>query len=182
MGAFSYGILPRHLSGAVGVMGDSAYDFDFTRIDGEGQQSRVLVVERAEHLTHLLEDVPTEPLLIVHMALNARQALRRLASGFYDAVVVHLPLAQTTAAELYRVIAWVDRKQADRLVFVAPDLSDPATRKFLSEARRPFLTKPVEAYDLYQLVLRVAEGAPPHPSIAQDDLPGSPGQRPGDAT
>lgn len=182
MGAFSYGFLPRHLSGGRGMVGDSAYDIDLTRVDGRGQQTRVLVVERTDYLTRLLEDGGTRPRLTVHMALNARHALNRLASGFYDAIVVHLPLARTSAEEFYRVIAYVDRKQADRLVFVTADLSDPATRKFLREARRPFLTNPVEASDLCQLVLRVAQGAPPNPSAVQDDLPGSPGQRPANAT
>lgn len=140
--------------------------------DRSSESFRVLVVERDEYAIRLLEEARTELRLTLDLAMNARQALRRLATGFYDAVVVNLPLARTSAEELYRVVARADRKQADRLVFLTPDLNEVATRRFLREAGRPFLTKPVAASELHDLVVRVAIGAAGHlPSWAEPDRP-----------
>jgi hypothetical protein len=71
-------------------------------------------------------------------------------------VVVDLPVARSSAEDLYRGIQDLETDHAHRLVFLASDLHDTGTRKLLARAGRPFLTKPADGRELYELVVRVA--------------------------
>lgn len=108
------------------------------------------------HLRRLLERTPLNGDLSVESARDVRQALRRLEDGFYHAVLIELPAPRVGPRELFEHVNGHDPQQARRLVFLANDSLDTTTLRFLSEAGRPYLTKPVEPPELMDLVIRVA--------------------------
>lgn len=124
-----------------------------------GAPMRVLVVEGAEYAGGLLRESGDPSMLHIESARDPRQALRQLRNEFYHAVVVELPHPSMSAEDLFRSVVAFDVEQAVRIVFLANDLSDPATRRFLTDAGQPFLTRPVDANELQDMVLRVALGA-----------------------
>jgi CheY-like chemotaxis protein len=127
-------------------------------LEAQGFPLRVLVIGASAHTPGLLQQVGEVTGLGVETAWDPREALRRLREQSYDVVVVDLPYPQMTAEELFMAIVDVDPEQAGRVVFLANDLSDPATRRFLTEAGRPFLTQPVDQHQVYDLVMRVGLG------------------------
>jgi CheY-like chemotaxis protein len=124
-------------------------------LETHGVGVRVLVIEGSGHTAGLLEEVATLTGLSVELARDPREGLRRLRGDVYDVIVVDLPPPHMTPEELFRRIVAVDLEQACRVVFIANDLGDAATRKFLTDAGRPFLTQPVDPAELYDLIVRV---------------------------
>jgi CheY-like chemotaxis protein len=120
-----------------------------------GTPLRVLVVESAAHAARLLREADSSGGIGVEAARDPAEALQRLQERGFDAVVIDLPGQQQVAEELFHRIADIDPRLAGRVVFLAGDLSDPATRRFLTAAGRPFLTHPVDPTQLYDLVIRV---------------------------
>jgi DNA-binding response OmpR family regulator len=91
----------------------------------------------------------------IELARNPRQALRRMKRQFYDTVVIELGTPQIPPDDLFRDIVAIDLEQAVRTIFLVSDLGETATRRFLTEVGRPFLTQPVDPAELHDLVLRV---------------------------
>ena len=127
-----------------------------------GTPARVLVIEGSDYAGELLRAREEESGIEVVSARDPRHALKQLQNEFYDAVVVELPHPAMSAGELFRSVISFDLEQALRIVFIASDLSDPETRRFLTQAGRPFLTRPVDLEELHELVLRVASAARPY--------------------
>ncbi len=123
-----------------------------------GLPLRVLVVEGADYAGDLLSESGSPSLFHIESTRDPRQAVRQMRNEFFDAVVVELPHPTMPAEELFRSVIAFDIEQALRMVFIAADLSDPGTRRFLTQAGRPFLTRPVDPIELHNLVLRVALG------------------------
>jgi DNA-binding response OmpR family regulator len=123
--------------------------------EAQGVPLRVLVVEASGYSAGLLEEVSHLTGLVVELSRNPRAAVDRLQSEFYDAVVIDLPPPLMPPEELFRRIVAIDLEQAVRVVFLVNDLGDPETRKFLTDAGRPWLTQPVDPAELHELVLRV---------------------------
>jgi DNA-binding response OmpR family regulator len=124
-------------------------------LETHGVAVRVLVIEGSGYTAGLLEEIAALTGLSVELTRDPRDGLRRLRGDWYDAVVVDLPAPHMTAEDLFRRIVAIDLDQARRVVFIANDLGEPATLKFLTDAGRPFLTQPVDPLELYDLILRV---------------------------
>lgn len=125
-------------------------------LEAAGIPLRVLVLEPMGHNAGLLEEVAELTGLTVELVRDPRTTLSRLENDRYDAVVIELPAPGMASIDLFRAIVAIDIDQACRVVFLVNDLSDAATRKFLTDAGRPFLTMPVDPAELYDLVVRVA--------------------------
>lgn len=124
-------------------------------LDTTGIPLRVLVIEPMGHNAAILQEIGALAGFSVDLVRDPRAAARLLQDDSYDVIVVDLPPPHMTATELFRSILAVDIGQACRVVFLVNDLGDPSTRKFLTDAGRPFLTLPVDPAELYELVLRV---------------------------
>ena len=124
-------------------------------LDAAGIPLRVLVVEPLGHNAAILQEIGTLTGLSVELVRAPHEAIRRLQDTAFDVIVIELPPPHVTAEELFRGIVALDLEQACKVVFLVNDLGDPATRKFLTDAGRPFLTQPVDPAELYDLVLRV---------------------------
>jgi CheY-like chemotaxis protein len=125
-------------------------------LESAGIPLRILVLEPMGHNAGLLEDVGALTGMAIELVRDPRTMLSRLENDRYDAVVIELPPPGMASIDLFRAIVGIDIDQACRVVFLVNDLSDAATRKFLTDAGRPFLTMPVDPAELYDLVVRVA--------------------------
>jgi DNA-binding response OmpR family regulator len=125
-------------------------------LDATGIPLRVLVVEPMGYCAAILKEIGALAGFSVDLVRDPRSAARLLQNDSYDVIVVDLPPPHMTATELFRSILAVDIGQACRVVFLVNDLGDSGTRKFLTDAGRPFLTLPADPTELYELVLRVA--------------------------
>ncbi|UCC48980.1 MAG: hypothetical protein JSV41_02050 [Gemmatimonadota bacterium] len=127
-------------------------------LEAYGIPLRVLVIEASAYTAGLLQDVGSPTGLSVEVARDPRGAVRRLRQEFFDAVVIDLPTPHITAQDLFSEIVAINLEQAARTVFLASDLGDTATRKFLTGVGRPFLTQPADPIELFDLVMRVGLG------------------------
>ena len=124
-------------------------------LDALGSPLRVLVIGSSNYTPDMIKEVGEAGGLGVDVARDPRDAIQRMQDQFYDVVVVDLPNPQMTAEGLYTYIGEVNPEQAERVVFFANDLNDPSTLRFLTEAKRPFLTQPVDPHQVYDLMMRV---------------------------
>jgi DNA-binding response OmpR family regulator len=127
-------------------------------LEAYGIPLRVLVIEASAYTAGLLQDVGSLTGLSVEVARDPRGAVRRLRQEFFDAVVIDLPTPHISAQDLFREIVAINLEQAARTVFLASDLGDTPTRKFLTDVGRPFLTQPADPIELFDLVMRVGLG------------------------
>lgn len=121
----------------------------------DGAALRILVVEGNGHTWGLLQDTIARGGIIVDLAREPRAALASVRERPYDVILIDLATPGVTDRELFDQIEAVDLEQSQRVVFLVHDLSDPSTRRFLTEARRPYLTHPADAADLCDLVFRI---------------------------
>ena len=124
-------------------------------LDAVGSPLRVLVIGSSNYTPDMIKEVGAAGGLGVDVAHDPRDAIQHMQDQFYDVVVVDLPNPQMTAEGLYTYIGEVNPEQAERVVFFANDLNDPSTLRFLTEAKRPFLTQPVDPHQVYDLMMRV---------------------------
>ncbi len=127
-------------------------------LEAVGAPFRVLVIEASAYSAGLLRDTAAPAGLSVDVARDPWEALDRLGEDMYNVVVIDLPNSQVSGEELYSSIVKLDEDQASRVIFLVNDLTDPATRRLLTAAGRPFLTQPVDPLQLYDLVVRVGLG------------------------
>ena len=124
-------------------------------LEAFGVELRVLFIDSSGYSAGLFKDYVGQSGMEIDLARNPRQALRRLKKHFYDVVVIELPTPQIPPDDLFRDIVAIDLEQAVRVIFMVNDLGESSTRKFLTDAGRPFLTQPVDPAELHDLVLRV---------------------------
>ena len=124
-------------------------------LETAGIPLRVLVVESLNHTSSVLQEIGAVTGMTVESERDARVAVERLRDEQFDVIIIHLPPPQMKPAELFRDIVAIDVEKAFRIIFLVNDLSDSDTRKLLTDAGRPFLTRPVASTALYDLVVRV---------------------------
>lgn len=127
-------------------------------LEPQGLPLRVLVLESSSRSGAILQELSASAGFTVECARHPDDVLSRLRADFFDVIVIELPSSLLTPDDLYGRIADISADQAYRIVFLANDLSDPETRRFLTAAGRPFLTSPVDPGELNDLVLRIGLG------------------------
>lgn len=127
-------------------------------LEATGMPLRVLVIEANDRAARMLRETDAVSGLVVESVRDPRQAPQRLRNEFYDVIVIDLPPPQVSPQDLFREIVAAGREQAGRVIFLARDLGEPAIRRFLTRAGRPFLTEPVDPAELRDLVRRVGIG------------------------
>ena len=127
-------------------------------MEAHGAPFRVLLIGAGGYSAGLLHEVAAASGLGVDVTRDPHEALLRMRDELFDVVIIDLPNPQVSAEEIYRGILDANLELAEKVVFLANDLSDPATRRFLADAGRPFLTQPFESAQLYDLVMRVGLG------------------------
>jgi CheY-like chemotaxis protein len=115
---------------------------------------RILVADDDDELVSMIERIFPEEHEIVHVS-NGLAALERIAIGrTFNLVMCELRLPDIGGDEVHRRLAECAPTTAERMVFLTDDPA--AHRSFLSRVRNSYLTKPVSATALRQLIVDFA--------------------------
>jgi len=124
--------------------------------DVVAQGARVLCVDDefliGEVVTRILE---SQLECLVHHVDSGAEALRRLETTDYDAIIVDFVMPNMDGGQLYRRIAKERPEMLPRLLFTTGDTLTPATLDFIAESGRPLLEKPFGLPELTAAVRRV---------------------------
>lgn len=96
----------------------------------------------------------------VTLAADGEQALDRLASERFDAVIVDLNMPRVSGRALYERTMTTAPDQAGRFVFVTGDDARAVSQEFLQHVPQPLLFKP---YVFADLLVAIDEVSSPHP-------------------
>jgi PAS domain S-box-containing protein len=121
------------------------------RTDKARRRARVLVVDDEPMIRRLVERALAEHEVV---ALgSAELALRHLREGeHFDVVLCDLMMPQMTGMDLYAELLRIDRRQAERMVFMTGGAFTPSARSFLQEVDNVRIAKPFEASELRGLI------------------------------
>jgi two-component system NtrC family sensor kinase len=117
----------------------------------------ILVIEDEPALRSVFLEVLTLQGHRTVVAATGHAAIESLARDTYDVVILDLRLPDIDGKAVWQ---WITRHRpalADRVVFMTGDTLSPGSRRFLQEAGRPVLPKPVAMDQLGRMVDRVVE-------------------------
>jgi nitrogen-specific signal transduction histidine kinase len=104
---------------------------------------RVIIVEDEMDLLFLLAMALQTEGHEVDCANTGAQAMELLQTGAYDAAVIDMLLGDEFGGrDLYQILLTTKPGLAAKSLFITGDTMNYETRRFLSEAKRPFLEKP----------------------------------------
>jgi signal transduction histidine kinase/ActR/RegA family two-component response regulator len=108
-------------------------------------RGHVLVVDDEEDVAGTLCDLLKELGVSATVVSDAESAWRALTreGGVFDAVTLDLRMPGTSGRSLYERLAGRVPAAAARVIFLTGDTADAETERFLREAGRPVLTKPI---------------------------------------
>ena len=108
-----------------------------------GLRGRVLVVDDETALRKTLAEVLQTFGHTVETSATGRDALARMEAEPCDVVTLDLRLPDIDGKEVWRRVLARDPALAARVIFLTGDTMSPESQKFLQEAARPVLTKPL---------------------------------------
>ena len=110
--------------------------------------ARILIVDDEptilEFLSHLLAAEGHQ----VETADNSRDALEMIKNRRYSLILLDIKLPDMSGIELYQHIKKIAPSLTRRVIFITGDVTGSDTRKFLTENKAPYITKP---FDIKQL-------------------------------
>ena len=118
----------------------------------------VLVIDDEPAVGEIIRDSLLADGHRVDVVLSGRAGLERLLFRHYDAILSDVRMPDLDGPALYQIIRDRYPDQLPRVAFVTGDTMSPAIRRFLGEANRPYLEKPVMPADLRSLIRRLVEG------------------------
>jgi DNA-binding response OmpR family regulator len=114
---------------------------------------RVLVVDDDYDLAQLLRDVLTYENCEVEIAGNGMEAMDRLRTGDYDAIICDLMMPRVDGEALYNDVVRAFPYLADRFLFVTGQASRKAGfSDFVSRTGNNLIEKPFDIHELRRLV------------------------------
>ncbi|HET6522191.1 MAG TPA: PAS-domain containing protein [Geminicoccaceae bacterium] len=120
---------------------------------------RVLVVDDEEGICEIVVEFLEAGGLRADSVTRARDALARLSSGDYDAVICDLRMPDMDGPALFDEVARVRPDLASRFVFATGDQLSDASRRFLTASGRPCLEKPLMPEQVLRIVAQVVDAA-----------------------
>jgi two-component system NtrC family sensor kinase len=75
---------------------------------------------------------------------SGQEAMTRLRSGAYDAVILDMRMPDLSGEQLFEELRASDPEHAERVIFTTGDLVSEPMRRFLNGSGRPCVTKPFE--------------------------------------
>ena len=105
---------------------------------------RVLVVDDEPVILDLMVDLLTERDYRVDTAGNGREALEKLSTGAYDAILLDLKMPEMDGRFLFQEVGRQFPSLSKRVVFATGDTVDEETRSFIEHTHQPLLSKPFE--------------------------------------
>jgi PAS domain S-box-containing protein len=92
----------------------------------------------------------------VDTASTGEEALSRMASKRYDAILLDLRMPDTAGRTVFERLLEEDPEHAARVVFATGDAESESARSFLREAERPYVSKPFMLPAVVRLLCDVA--------------------------
>ncbi|PYN05257.1 MAG: hypothetical protein DME07_00595 [Candidatus Rokuibacteriota bacterium] len=124
---------------------------------GRARPADILVIEDEPALRSVFVEVLTLQGHRTVAAATGHAALESLARDTYDVVMLDLRLPDIDGEAVWQWIARHRPALAERVVFMTGDMLTPGSHRFLQEAGRPVLPKPVAMGELYRMVDTVLE-------------------------
>jgi CheY-like chemotaxis protein len=120
---------------------------------GSAAGKRVLIIDDEEWILTMTRTVLEEDGYAVDVALDADEALNKVALNKYDLLVCDQKMPGLSGSQLYSRLLSDDPRAAERLMFMTGDIMGDNFQEFLKESRKQCLTKP---FSLTQLRTTVA--------------------------
>jgi PAS domain S-box-containing protein len=114
--------------------------------------AHVLVVDDEDAIRKLVSTILAKNGHTVETTGNAEEALSKLDSKSYDAVLMDIRMPGMSGPELYNNIIVKHPKLSSKCIFLTGDTSDSNTRDFLEQNGLPYITKPFDRETLTQRV------------------------------
>lgn len=118
---------------------------------------RVLIVDDEEWILTMTRTVLEEDGYVVDVAMDADEALSKVATNQYDLLVCDQKMPGLSGSQLYDRLLIDDPRAAERFLFMTGDVMGDNFQEFLKETRKQCLTKP---FSLTQLRTTVAGAMP----------------------
>src|SRR5437899_493198 len=119
---------------------------------GRARPADILVIEDEPALRSVFVEVLTLQGHRTVAAATGHAAMESLARDTYDVVMLDLRLPDIDGQAVWQWIARHRPALAERVVFMTGDMLTPGSHRFLQEAGRPVLPKPVAMGELYRMV------------------------------
>ncbi len=118
-------------------------------------QWRVLAVDDQPAILDLLVDLLRAAQHRVDVASSGAEALNKLSSGSFDAIVLDLKMPGMDGRQLFGELEQRFPDLSRRVVFLTEAVEDEETRRFLEKTTQPVLTKPFEIEKVPSAVARL---------------------------
>lgn len=118
---------------------------------------RVLVIDDEPDITGFLVEVLELAGHSVAVAASGQEALDRLATEDFAAIICDLRMPHLDGPGLYAALEALKPRLLDRIVFATGDLLNAETERFLKKAGRPCIEKPFMPAQIRRLVEEIAE-------------------------
>jgi CheY-like chemotaxis protein len=123
----------------------------------ETRRIRILVVDDEPLVARLIAETLEFEGYEVDTANNGREALEKIATGSYDAILSDLRMPELDGVGLYREIERQQPALLQRLAFVSGTMESPEYASLFEGSRAPVLSKPFAVTDLHELVQRLLQ-------------------------
>ena len=119
---------------------------------------RILIVDDEPDIAATCSDILAIDGHRCELAENGRAALERIAVGDFDLILSDLRMPQLDGPGFFRELCRVKPALADRIMFLTGDTLSPSIQRFLEEAKRPYIEKPLDPKQLRQAVAAALAG------------------------
>lgn len=119
----------------------------------------ILVIDDEPDVAEIIRDSLAADGHAVDVVTSGRAALERLLFRQYTAILSDVRMPDLDGPALYTVVRDRHPEHLARMAFITGDTMSPAIRRFLDEAGRPFLEKPVMPADLRRMIAKLVEDA-----------------------
>ncbi len=112
----------------------------------------ILVVDDDQQLATALQWILADENFLVDVAFDGEEALLKVKTHAYDAVICDLKMPHVRGDEFYLCAQKLRPNLADSFIFITGYATDPQVRHFLIEQEVKFLVKPFPISGLIQCV------------------------------
>lgn len=116
----------------------------------------ILLVDDDKQLSSALQWILADENFLVDVAYDGDEALSKLESGEYEAVICDLMMPRLRGDELYFKAKVLRPEIAERFIFITGFAGDPPMHEFLTRVDVPYLVKPFPIEALIHTVQELA--------------------------
>ncbi len=111
-------------------------------------KAKILVVDDEAVVRNFLSRVLTEEGYQVEVVGNGQDALDMMKNRRYRLILLDIKMPDMSGIDLFKQLNEIAESLAKRVVFVTGDIMGEDTKRFLTQTRAPYITKPFDAKQL----------------------------------